>query len=193
VRACAGAVTDPITSKPVAPAFDDAGIGSDFTAFLHHAGVPTLTWQTPGEVTYIAAFAGAMGLCAIQLADADHLPLKYSATADWLDAAVTKLAPKDRTKLDAAIAKLRAAALRAESAGSEKCNAALIAAERGFLDETGIAGRPWYRNLAIGPDPANGDAPLPLPELAAGAPNATDRLAAAIERVATALAPCASP
>jgi N-acetylated-alpha-linked acidic dipeptidase len=218
VRACTGEVRDPITDRPFAPTFDDAGIGSDFTAFLHHAGVATLTWQTgegPGKYTvwhsmrddfahapdalpgftYIPALAGAMGLCAIRLADAEYLPLDDSATADWLDAAITKLAPKDRAKLDAAIAKLRAAAAHAEShpVKAEKCNAALIAAERGFLDERGIAGRPWYRNLAIGPDPSNGYAPLALPELAAGAPNATDRLAAAIERVATALAPCASP
>ncbi|HET9485192.1 MAG TPA: M28 family peptidase, partial [Xanthomonadales bacterium] len=48
VRACAADVTNPTTGKPFAPVLKDMGIGSDFTAFLHHAGVASLQWQTAG-------------------------------------------------------------------------------------------------------------------------------------------------
>lgn len=224
VKSCAADAIDPLTAKPFAPVFGDLGIGSDFTPFLHHAGIASLQWQTTGgpgtyhvwhsmlddfaHVTsahpgfaYIPAFAGVMGLCAIRLADAEYLPFDYGATADWIAAALGKLAVKDRTKLDAALAKLRDAALHARAlpakAGGDpaKCNAALTVAERGFLDPDGIVGRPWYRHLATGPDPVNGYAPLLLPELAAAKTeralaSASDRLARAIERVAAALAPC---
>jgi len=224
VRACSAAVIDPITAKPFAPTFMDLGIGSDFTAFLHHAGVASLQWATgegPGKYhvwhsmlddfahvttthpafAFVPAYAGVMGLCAIRLADAEYLPFDYGATADWIAAALDKLALRDRAKLDAALAKLREAAMRAKAmptkAGGDpaKCNAALARAERGFLDPDGIVGRPWYRHLATGPDPANGYGALLVPELAAAKneralTSASERLAAAIERVATALEPC---
>lgn len=225
VRACASAVTNPATTRPFEPAFADLGIGSDFTAFLHHAGIASLQFATgndgPGKYhvwhsmlddlehakladpgfAFIPAFAQLMGLCAIQLADADYLPLDYGATADWIAGALDKLALKDRTKLDAALAGLREAAMRAKAmpmkGGGDpaKCNAALVVAERGFLDPDGIVGRPWYRHLATGPDPANGYGALLVPELAAATTerarvSATERLAAAIDRVAAALAPC---
>ena len=224
IRACSAEVIDPITAKPFAPTFMDLGIGSDFTAFLHHAGVASLQWATgegPGKYhvwhsmlddfehvttthpafAFIPAYAAVMGLCAIRLADAEYLPFDYEATADWIAAALTKLALGDRTKLDAALAKLRDAAMRAKAMPTKavgdpaKCNAALVVAERGFLDPDGIVGRPWYRHLATGPDPSNGYSALLVPELAAAKTDralrsASDRLAAAIERVATALEPC---
>ena len=223
VRSCASAVTDPTTSKPFAPEFRDLGLGADFSAFHHHAGVPSLQWQTgdgPGKYhvwhsmlddfehakqadpgfTFIPAFAQVMGLCAIRLADAERLPHDYAATAEWIAGALARLehggAKLDRAKLDPALAKLRDAAAKAKTAADPKaCDAAIVVAERGFLDAKGLAGRPWFKHLASGPDPANGYGALPLPELAAAKDPkalaaATDRLVAAIERVATALAPC---
>jgi N-acetylated-alpha-linked acidic dipeptidase len=151
---------------------------------------------------FIPAFARVMGLCAIRLADADRLPLDHGATAEWIAGALARLehggAKLDRAKLDPALAKLRDAAAKAKApADPAACDAALVTAERGFTDERGLAGRPWYRHVVLGPDPANGYGPLPLPELAAAKDAkqlaaATDRLAAAIERVAAALAPCAA-
>ena len=234
IRACTSEVTNPATAKPFTPAFSDIGIGSDFTAFLHHAGVASLQFAAtggPGEYhvwhstlddlehfkqadpgfAFIPALAGVMGLCAIRLADAEYLPFDYVATADWIAAAVDKLTTNHvtivtarasrRAAIDAALAKLREAGLRATSMKTKgggdpaKCNAALARAERGFLDPDGIVGRPWYRHLATGPDPDNGYAALLVPELAAAKTeralvSASDRLAAAIERVAAALEPC---
>jgi N-acetylated-alpha-linked acidic dipeptidase len=224
VRACTSAVTDPITSQPFAPQFGDFGIGSDFTAFVHHAGVPSLQWAAQGPpgkynvwhsllddfehvqlalpaFAYLPAFAGAMGLCAIHLADADYLPFDFAATAKWITDATSKLAIEDRTKLDAALQKLAEAGTRARSLVTKgggdpaKCNTALTVAERGFLDPDGIVGRPWFKHLATGPDPANGYAALPVPEIAAAKTaramtSAVERLTAAIERVIAALEPC---
>ncbi|MDQ3337831.1 MAG: M20/M25/M40 family metallo-hydrolase [Myxococcota bacterium] len=224
IRSCSADVIDPISGKPFEPKFMDVGIGSDFTPFVHHAGVASLQWATGAGLgkynvwhsmlddfahvttahpafTFIPAYAGLMGLCAIRLADAEYLPLDYVATANWIAAALDAIGVKAGAKLNAAVAKLHEAGMRANSmsrkAGGDpaKCNAALIAAERGFLDPDGIVGRPWYRHLATGPDPVNGYAPLLLPELAAAKneramTSASDRLAAAIERVAAALEPC---
>jgi N-acetylated-alpha-linked acidic dipeptidase len=223
LTACASAVEDPVTKQPFAPLFMDIGIGSDFTAFLHHAGVTSVQFAAtgaPGEYhvwhstlddfehakqadpgfAVIPALARVMGLCAIRLADAEYLPFDYVATADWIAAAVDKLT-SDHTKIDAALAKLREAATRANAMPTKgggdpaKCNTALARAERGFLDPDGIVGRPWYRHLATGPDPDNGYAALPVPEIAGAKTeralvSASDRLSAAIERVATALEPC---
>ncbi len=227
IRSCAADVIDPTTSKPFAPAFKDLGIGSDFTAFLHHAGIASLQFQSAGDgpgqyhvwhsmlddfehaqtasdpgFRTIPAVAQVMGLCAIRLADAEYLPLDYGATADWIAAAVAKIPIVDR-QLDASLARLREAATRAKAmpmkGGGDpaKCNAALVVAERGFLDDTGIAGRPWYRHLATGPDPINGYAALLVPELAVAKDAvarelASKRLAAAIDRVTAALEPCRS-
>lgn len=237
VRGCAAEVADPATGAPFAPTFRDLGIGSDWTAFLHHAGVPSLQWQGgPGKGAFtvwhsvqdtaayarstadpdlaaVPAYAKVMGLCALRLAEAERLPLRYTETAAWLGEALAALAktnddgPKlalDRPQIDAAIGRLRDAATRAEaSPGSDRCNAALIAAERGFLAPPGdgITGRPWYRHLATGPEPANGYGARRLPELVAALAardqaaldRATGRLRAAIDRVAAALAPCGGP
>jgi N-acetylated-alpha-linked acidic dipeptidase len=228
VRGCAADVIDPGTAAPFVPTFKDPGIGSDWTAFLHHAGVPVVQWQSgPGKGVYtvwhslrddaayagtradpdfaaIPSFAKVMGLCALRLADAETLPLRYSETARWLDDAITAFAAStklklDRTALDAAVAKLAAAAAHAESPTLPPgaCNQALIATERGFLADDGLVGRPWYRHLAIGPDPDNGYAALLLPELAAARTQpaldrATTRLAAAIARAAGSGSSCAN-
>lgn len=44
-------------------------------------------------------------------------------------------------------------------------NASLLAIDRLWLDEEGLPGRPWYRNLFIAPDETSGYASWPLPAL----------------------------
>lgn len=51
------------------------------------------------------------------------------------------------------------AAMRAE------IGRALIEAERAWLDEAGLPGRPWYRNTYISDDPVSGYSASPLPEI----------------------------
>ncbi|MDQ3370481.1 MAG: M28 family peptidase, partial [Myxococcota bacterium] len=139
VRSCAADVVDPATGQGFVPTSGELGIGSDWTPFLHHAGIASATWQTGvGKGAYAvwhsmlddAAYAGThadpgfafipvmaqvMGLCAIRLADADTLPLRYSETATTIAAALDELAARpgaklDRTTLDRALASLRDAA-----------------------------------------------------------------------------------
>ncbi len=81
------------------PTLGVLGAGSDWTAFFHWAGVPSLQWTSNGRGTYwpvyhsvlddfeyaerfadpgfegAAAMARVMGLTALRLADADALPL----------------------------------------------------------------------------------------------------------------------
>lgn len=88
-----------------APEIGDIGAGSDWTAFLHHAGVPSLQWTMNGRGTYAVyhssldtfdyvdrfvdpgfvhtpALARVMGLALLRLAQADVVPFDYGLYAD---------------------------------------------------------------------------------------------------------------
>ncbi len=96
------------------PRLGDLGAGSDWSAFLHHAGVPSLQFTMNGRGVYAVyhsalddadylrrhadpglahapAMARVMGLVALRLAEARLLPHRYDATADWLDARLDEL------------------------------------------------------------------------------------------------------
>lgn len=122
----AGEVSDPVTGRPLAalwrerqlatrsdstealPRLTDIGAGSDWTAFLHHAGIPSLQWTMNGRGSYgiyhsvlddaayyarwaDSAFvhtpvvASVMGLAALRLVDADALLFRYSDLALRID------------------------------------------------------------------------------------------------------------
>jgi N-acetylated-alpha-linked acidic dipeptidase len=111
----AWAVDDPVTGKPLAedflarrpngPVLGELGAGSDWNAFWHWVGVPSLQWTMNGRGSWAAyhsavddyayyrdfadsaftmtpAFARAMGLTALRLAAADALPYRYTLYAD---------------------------------------------------------------------------------------------------------------
>jgi N-acetylated-alpha-linked acidic dipeptidase len=115
----ARAVEDPIAKEPLDEAFlarrpqgpilGDLGAGSDWNAFWHWAGVPSLQWTMNGRGSWAAyhsavddfayyrdfadsgfvmtpAFARAMGLAALRLAEADALPYRYTLYADRIAA-----------------------------------------------------------------------------------------------------------
>jgi len=158
---------------------EDGALAGDATAFAQHAGVASLAWthQDPAQL------ARVVGLCALRLAELDHLPLRYSATA-----AMLREAQGGNDRLARAIDALDSAARGAEAATpGPLCNQALAIAERGFLSPDGVDGRAWHRHLAFG-------ATL-VPELVAATEPiarkaAIDRLVGAIERVTTTLAAC---
>ncbi len=100
--------------RPVLPRLGDLGAGSDWTAFYHHAGVPSLQFTMNGRGVYAVyhsalddaeylrrhadpglahapALAGVMGLVALRLAEADVLPHRYEAYAAWLSARLDEL------------------------------------------------------------------------------------------------------
>lgn len=160
-----------------------------------------------------AALARLWGTVALRLANADVVPLDYRPTASRIrefirDAAARAPEPDRRAfePLGAAIDRLARAAgevgsridallaaARPEATRSAAMTSALIAAERGFLSERGLPGRPWYRHLLYAPKPSY--APELLPAITEALDDG-DRarlgeqvasLVAALERVSTTL------
>ena len=113
-----------------------------------------------------------------------------------LDAVAAKAAGTD-ARLDAfAAAAAEAETSRIEPARIETVNASLRAVDRAWWDERGLAGRPWFRNLAIAPDRESGYGATAMPILAeaiadgdaAAAADAIARLGKAVDRFEAALA-----
>lgn len=114
VHGAAQQVRDPDTGRTMAEEWQDRargaivgdiGAGSDWTAFLHHAGVPSLQWTMNGRGTYAVyhssldddeyaityvdpdmrhapALAGVMGVALLRLAQADIVPFRYTEYAE---------------------------------------------------------------------------------------------------------------
>jgi N-acetylated-alpha-linked acidic dipeptidase len=110
----ARARADDAAPAPHAPILSEIGAGSDWTAFLHFAGIPSLQWTMNGRGTYAVyhsvhddfdyyrtfadsafvytpAFARAMGIAALRLATADALPFRYSHLAERIRANLVAL------------------------------------------------------------------------------------------------------
>ncbi len=194
------------------PPVGTLGSGSDYTAFLDHAGVACVDFAFTGPYgpyhsthddfywmknfgdptfEYHAAMARVMGLAALRLADADLLPIDHSGVAravprylEDVAAQAAKAAEGRGEKppaLEAPFGLLREAAerlARASSSARERgeaaagkkdgsalaeVNAAVLRAEREYLDRTGVPGRPWFRSLLQAPGFDAGYAPATLP------------------------------
>jgi N-acetylated-alpha-linked acidic dipeptidase len=131
----ARAVEDPIAKEPLDEAFlarrpqgpilGDLGAGSDWNAFWHWAGVPSLQWTMNGRGSWAAyhsavddfayyrdfadsgfvmtpAFARSMGLAALRLAEADALPYRYTLYADRIAVHLDALEEAHRAASDGA-------------------------------------------------------------------------------------------
>ncbi len=133
VWSSARVVADPVTGRTLAeewaaransgeraPEIGDIGAGSDWTAFLHHAGVPSLQWTMNGRGRYAVyhsaldthdyaaqfvdpglkhapALARVMGVAALRLAQADVLPFHYARYADRIERYITDRETQART------------------------------------------------------------------------------------------------
>jgi N-acetylated-alpha-linked acidic dipeptidase len=205
------------------------GSGSDYTVFLNFLGIPVADMSFTGPYgvyhsiyddhlwvskfgdpgfRYHAAMTQVWGLIALRLANADVVPLDYTAYAkairEFVDEAAGGAAASDRAAFDPlkrAVDRFDSAAhgieaRRSSVLGSTTANVsatvaldrALIAAERAFLDPSGIPGRPWYRHLIYAPKPTYAAEMLPgITEALEGSDHATlteqiRRLAAALDR-----------
>lgn len=262
VASAAEAVPDPMTGRTLADAWRarvrqaseagdvhadgrpirlaPLGAGSDWTAFFHFAGVPSLQWTMNGRGTYAVyharnddfayyrrfadsafvhtpAIAGAMGVAALRLAEAEALPFRYSDYADriaghldslaaeaerWAgDGRAVELARHRRLVEDlraaaaAVEARQRTALAAGDAATLRRIDRTLPAVEQAFLDPDGQPGRSWYRHRIYTPGRTTGYASVPLPgpteALRRGEPaaleHALDRLAAALGRAIRAL------
>lgn len=230
VVSAAEAVPDPVTGRSLAahwgerfadsvPRLGDIGAGSDWTAFLHHAGIPSLQWTMNGRGTYAVyhsvlddfaylsrwadsafvhtpAFAGAMGVAALRLADADALPFRYTDYAarmaehlEALEASRSVALTPERIALET-LGRTAAAVEERQRDALERGDAATLAAidralrrvEQAFLDPGGLPGRPWYRHVLTAPGAGTGYAALPLPALAEALEAGEDSAIAAARR-----------
>jgi N-acetylated-alpha-linked acidic dipeptidase len=163
------------------------GSGSDYTVFLNFLGIPiaNLSFSGPYGVyhsffdnfywmesfgdpsfRYHVTMAELWGRLAMRLANADVLPLDYTATAASLEEFLVDLEGQAKEKgvalgieaAQAATARLDVAAGRLnrviEDPGggdAQRVNRALMLAERAFLNEEGIPGRPWFKHLMYAP------------------------------------------
>ncbi|HEV3486320.1 MAG TPA: transferrin receptor-like dimerization domain-containing protein, partial [Vicinamibacterales bacterium] len=189
------------------------GSGSDYTVFLNHLGIPIadLSFDGPYGVyhsiydnhnwvsrigdpgfRYHVALVQLWGVIALRIAQADVLPLDYSAYAPeirkyiadiegrWPGASLPEIRDGVAALESAAAGfeRQRDAALAADAPETRReLNRRLIAAERALLDEAGIPGRSWYRHQIYAPKFTY--APEVLPAVAE-ALEAEDRQAAAV-------------
>jgi N-acetylated-alpha-linked acidic dipeptidase len=200
--------------RPYTWTMPSLGSGSDYTAFEDHLGIPSAdlrfeglqgTYHSmyddfeymdrvidPGYV-YESTMTSLWSRVALRLAEAEVLPLEFSATArfalDELEGVDERADDQnagsaDSSKLRADLAPARAAAMRlrdvARSIEDEtarglasgtlsparvaQVNATLLLTERQLLGE-GLPGRAWFRNEIYAPGLNTGYAPVPLPRL----------------------------
>lgn len=139
----------------------DLGSGSDYTAFLQHAGVPAtditstgpygvyhsvfddFAWYTQNadpHFFYLQQMARVLGLEALRMADADVLPYDYvdyaREVSTYIQAAKRKAADNGLSSLDFGPAESAAARLMA-------------AAQRDYAIEAAPSGNPARLNLAL--------------------------------------------
>jgi N-acetylated-alpha-linked acidic dipeptidase len=203
------------------------GSGSDYTVFLNFLGIPVLDMSFSGPYgvyhsiydnhvwmlkfgdpgfRYHAAMARLWGIMVLRLANADVVPLDYTAyagrLAEFIDAVTAETAARDRGALaplapaaDRFAEAARAMASRVERtlsprsvdpAAAEAIDRALMAAEAALIDRDGLPGRPWYRHLIYAPKPTYAAEVLPGVAEAAAAGD-RDRLREQVRRLAAAL------
>ena len=168
----------------------DMSFGGDYG--VYHSAFDSFYWMShfgdPAFVYHVAA-AQLWGTMALRLAGADGLPLDYTDYANQIreyfsDSVKTAKRRNlenafDEKAMTDAVGDFEEVAARIErdknraiednrtknsraTARLEKINNALIAAERDFIDERGLAGRPWYKHQIYAPGIYTGYAAQPL-------------------------------
>ena len=160
------------------------GSGSDYTAFLCHAGIPCMDFGSGGShgvyhsihdsywtvSKYIdpgfeihASVARFMAIAVHHSASAEVPPIDVEALAPHLTSSVRTLdgiTEQQRQRLLDAIEGLRAASKG--GANEEQ----MVHMHKAFLDERGLLGREWYKNLIVAPGVKLGYGAAVLPGVA---------------------------
>ncbi|WNC16474.1 M28 family peptidase [Brevibacillus brevis] len=213
------------------PSVEQLGSGSDYTPFIQHLGIPSMDlgfgvsgglyhsaydnqdlmdrFIDPGY-EHQAAGSQLVGIAALRLANAEVIPLQYSAYAADVVSLLEEFASKGTLGVDLAlvIAQARewqAASTELESLAQrmiadgvtaeeqsrlEQVNQALMKQERDLIVSEGLPSRPWYKHQIWAPGLTTGYAAQPLPALAeavqagdaAAVKQAADRLAAVLKK-----------
>lgn len=196
----------------------DMGFGGDYG--VYHSAYDSFHWMSRfGDPTfqYHVAAAQLWGTLAMRLADAEGLPFDYVSYAsqirDFFRESVRTAKRRNLTvsvnesamneAIDdfadeaAKVEKRREELLQEVSSNEtsaqrklEQLNHALMMAERAFIDERGLRGRPWYRHQIYAPGYYTGYAAQPLPDFrqalddrnSVAATDALQRILAALKR-----------
>ena len=197
----------------------DMGFGGDYG--VYHSAFDSFYWMThfgDPDFAYHVAAAQLWGTMALRLADAPALQIDYTdyaaAIREYFNESV-KLARRrhlenavDEKSMNDALKNFSDEAARIEIerqklSGDDKAastrlrhlNDALMSAERAFIDERGLIGRPWYRHEIYAPGIFTGYASQPLTDFRQGLDdrNSTnmksglERIVAAINRASEVL------
>lgn len=200
--------TGPAEAENDAPEIGNLGGGSDHAPFYNHLGIPSAGWGfggggtqyhsaydtrgwmdrfgDPGYVQH-AATSRLTAVVALRLANAEILPLNYSAYATELRELLRAVSlDAERANMDSGALEPLERALREMErdaadfamarerwlgsaqrlpAQADSANRRLMMVERAVTRPQGLRGRPWYRNLAFAADADNGYATLAFPSL----------------------------
>lgn len=187
------------------------GSGSDYTTFLDHLGIASagVGFSTPGgeyhstidDLDMVSRFldpgfvhqslaAQVTEMTGLRLAEADVLPLRYSAYAaavrEYLGAIAERGLNTDRATH--AAQRWQRAAERLESTrdeltasgsseGYSRVSRAVLAQERALLTERGLPGRDWYKHQVYAPGEYTGYAVQELPGINAALDDGDDATA----------------
>ena len=191
----------------------DMGFGGDYG--VYHSAFDSFTWMSKfgdPDFAYHVAAAQLWGTMAMRLAGADGLQFDYrdyaDAMRDYFDDAM-KLAR--RRKLDSAIdEKVMNDAIKnfadeanriererqqlvaqdgsSSSSKLRRLNDSLIFAERAFIDDRGLNGRPWYKHEIYAPGIFTGYASQPLTDFRQALDDRnTTNLKSGLERIVAAI------
>jgi N-acetylated-alpha-linked acidic dipeptidase len=181
--------------KPVPFRLGPVGAGSDYVAFIHHAGVPSINggfggdvgmggiyhsvydsfdWYTrfsDKEFTHGRALAQAFTAALLRMSESVVLPFEYTAVARSTEEWMKDLPKVDLSELNSVLTRLKTAAANFESkynpstGNAKKINTALLAAERSLLLNRGVPGRPWYKHQLMAPGMYTGYSAKTLPAI----------------------------
>lgn len=199
--------------KPVEFRMSAVGAGSDYVAFIHHAGIASVNagfsggagssgiyhsiydsfdWYTrfsDKDFTHGRALSQAMTTAILRLSEAPVLPFEFRPVARAIDEWMKDLPKADLGEVQAAMAALRRSASRYDALKpkpSRALNETLLRAERALLHDPGLPGRPWYKHQLMAPGMYTGYSAKTLPSIRdSNDPQAGVKpLAAAIRRYA---------
>jgi N-acetylated-alpha-linked acidic dipeptidase len=167
----------------------DMGFGGDYG--VYHSAYDSFYWMThfgDPDFGYHVAAAQLWGTMAIRLADADGLSFDYTDYAtqirEYFDESIRLARHRhldsviDEKSINDAVKNFSEEAMRLEkerqklvtdadkssssAAKLRRLNDALMGAERAFIDDRGLRGRPWYKHEIYAPGIFTGYASQPL-------------------------------
>ncbi|MCH9014483.1 MAG: M20/M25/M40 family metallo-hydrolase [Gemmatimonadetes bacterium] len=164
-----------------------ANFGFGGSGGVYHSAYDTHRWMSqfgdPGFVIHAASGRLAATLAA-RIARADVIPYSYRELEEQLESLTSNLGEQIEEKgwqlsLDGLrnaiqhfgvaarrLEEVRTAVLAAHPSGEwETSNQLLLRVDKALTRESGVRGRPWYRNLLFAADRDNGYANVPLPSI----------------------------